>query len=85
MVGQTMNFHPQYYVDVSSVMPEAVELLGRYVCQNGARLAEGKKARLAAHGRRSPRPMAYAEPYATFTGRIRPGDILAEWAVAAER
>ena len=80
---QTMNFHPQYYVDVSSVFPEVMELIALYACQNGSRIAEKKKARNAAHGRSAARPVAFAEPYATFSGKLLPGGVLAEWGTAA--
>ena len=80
-VAQTMNFNPQYYVDVSSVFPEAMELIALYACQNGARIAENKKARTAAHGRAAPRPVAFAEPYATFSGKPLEGGVLEEWAM----
>ena len=83
-VSQTMNFHPQYYVDVTSVLPEAMELIRRYVCQNGAKIAENKRVRVAAHGRAAPEPVAFAEPYATFSGRPRRGGVLEEWAVAVK-
>ena len=81
-VQQTMNFHPQYYVDISPVMSEAMELIGRYVCQNGAKIAENKKARTAAHGSSAPRPVEFAEPYATFSGKPRRGGVLEEFAIS---
>ena len=84
-VQQTMNFHPQYYVDISPVMSEATELIGRYVCQNGTMLAENKKKRTAAHGRSAPRPVKFAEPYATFSGKPLRGGVLEEFAIPGNK
>ena len=80
-----MNFHPQYYVDISPVMSEATELIGRYVCQNGTMLAENKKKRTAAHGRSAPRPVKFAEPYATFSGKPLRGGVLEEFAIPGNK
>ena len=80
-VHQTMNFHPQYFVDISSVFPEAEEVIARYVCQDGPTIAKNKKKRTAAHGRTTPRPVAFAEPYATFSGKPLRGGVLEEFAI----
>ena len=70
-----------YYVDVSGQIDEACDLIGRYKCQKGWRIAENKRRRIAAHGANAPNPVAFAEVYTTFVGDPIPGGVLEEYAV----
>ena len=80
---ETLNFRPAYHVDITSEIGEATNLIARYACQNGAKIARDKLGRVARQGREAPRRVAYAERYTTATGRQIPGGVLDRYAIKA--
>ena len=78
---QTKNFRATYYVDVTGVLDRSLELIGKYKCQNGTRIAEKKRKRLVEQGGQAPRKVEFAEMYTTFDGEPLPGGVLERFAV----
>lgn len=81
-VQQTTNFHPTHFVDVTPVMPLLEEQLPKYACQNGPKILANKKERNAAWGLKSPKPVAFAEPYEAygFNPKFKDGSVLDRYA-----
>lgn len=80
---ETMNFRPAYHVDITDEIALATNLICKYVCQNGAKIARDKLGRVARQGLEAPVRVAYAERYATFSGRQIPGGVLDRYALKA--
>ena len=78
---ETKNYHPTYYVDVSSEVDAITNLVGKYVCQNGAKIARDKVKRMVRRGQEAPRRVQYAETFGTLTGNPVPGGILDRYSI----
>jgi len=78
---ETKNYHPTYYVDVSSEVEGITNLVGKYVCQNGAKIAADKVKRMIRRGQEAPRRVEYAETFGTLTGNPIPGGILDRYSI----
>jgi len=75
MIGQTMNFRPTYYIDVTSTISNKVEMLKRYVCQGGEDgLWKDNWDRAKLHGKEC--GFAFAEMFTTFDGKPVKGGVL---------
>lgn len=78
---QTMNYRPTYYVDVTSKIGAITNLIGKYECQDGKAIAQGKLKQMQERGRNAPTPVGYAETYATVSGQKIPGGLLDRYSV----
>ena len=66
---QTVNFHPNAYVDITSVLEKKQDFIRCYACQNENDGLAQATARKAAYRGRQCRPcVRYAEAFATWTG-----------------
>ena len=77
--GETVNYRPLYYVDVTPTIRKAHEVICKYVCQNGKMIADRKLVRTAARGKEAPHAVEYAETYTTFNGERYPGGVLEKY------
>ena len=79
---EVLNFRCDvYYVDVSEQIDAACDLIRKYECQKGWKIADNKRRRLASHGADAPKPVRYAEVYTTLVGDPMPGGVLEEYAI----
>jgi len=75
MIGQTMNFRPTYYIDVTSTISNKVGMLKHYVCQGGETyLWKDNWDRAKLHGKEC--GFEFAEMFATFDGKPIEGGVL---------
>ena len=79
--SQTINYRPTYYVDVTAVEAQALELVRCYVCQDGEKIAKNKAARMRERGREAKPQVTCAETYTTFSGKPLVGGILERYAL----
>lgn len=75
--GQTANWRPLYSVDISAVMPQKLELIAMYACQNpnGSLVAENESRAARRGGERSP-SVKFAEAFETFDGSPVAGGVI---------
>lgn len=76
--SQTRNFHPIYWVDVTSTIDQKTAMLRKYVCQNPEdSLAKEKREQAAVRGSERKPKCAFAEVFTTFDGAPIKGGVLA--------
>ena len=69
-IGQTANWRPCYSVDVSATMPQKLEMLAKYACQNeNGILIKENENRGRLRGRERSVPVEFAETFDTFDGK----------------
>lgn len=81
-LGQTSNYRPLYYVDVSATMELKAAVLRKYECQNpGDHMAQDNLKRAAIRGAECVPSVKYAETFTTFDGQPIRGGVIDALAV----